>query len=73
MLPPLSVAQFVPTVAYPPRIPPVTFPIVLVETLPEKARMVVLLRYQEDLDPVEIADLLDEGFRRQRTEIARMA
>jgi RNA polymerase sigma-70 factor (ECF subfamily) len=31
----------------------------LVGTLPEKARMVVILRYQEDLDPGEIAQLLD--------------
>jgi RNA polymerase sigma-70 factor (ECF subfamily) len=30
----------------------------LVETLPEKARMVVLLRYQEDLDPTEISETL---------------
>lgn len=31
----------------------------LVEKLPESARAVVLLRYQEDLDPSEIADLLN--------------
>src|SRR5207237_5930641 len=31
----------------------------LVASLPEKARMVVLLRYQEDLDPEDIADLLN--------------
>lgn len=31
----------------------------LVETLPEKARMVVLLRYQEDLDPMEISEILE--------------
>jgi RNA polymerase sigma-70 factor (ECF subfamily) len=31
----------------------------LVETLPEKARMVVLLRYQEDLDPAEISEMLE--------------
>ncbi len=31
----------------------------LVETLPERARMVVVLRYQEDLDPNEISELLD--------------
>ncbi|MGA2595155.1 MAG: sigma-70 family RNA polymerase sigma factor [Bryobacteraceae bacterium] len=30
----------------------------LVATLPEKARMVVILRYQEDLDPTEIAEAL---------------
>lgn len=31
----------------------------LVASLPEKARMVVILRYQEDLDPMEIAQVLD--------------
>jgi RNA polymerase sigma-70 factor (ECF subfamily) len=31
----------------------------LVETLPEKARAVVLLRYQEDLDPSEISEMLE--------------
>ena len=31
----------------------------MVTALPEKARMVVLLRYQEDLEPAEIAELLD--------------
>jgi RNA polymerase sigma-70 factor, ECF subfamily len=31
----------------------------LVEGLPANARMVVLLRYQEDLDPTEIAGMLD--------------
>ena len=30
----------------------------LVATLPEKARMIVILRYQEDLDPAEIAEVL---------------
>ena len=30
----------------------------LVETLPEKARTVVILRYQEDLDPTEISEML---------------
>jgi RNA polymerase sigma-70 factor (ECF subfamily) len=30
----------------------------MVEALPEKARMVVVLRYQEDLSPTEIAELL---------------
>lgn len=30
----------------------------IVSTLPEKPRLVVTLRYQEDLDPTEIADLL---------------
>lgn len=31
----------------------------MVEMLPAKARMVVLLRYQEDLAPLEIAELLE--------------
>jgi RNA polymerase sigma-70 factor (ECF subfamily) len=31
----------------------------LVETLPEKARMVIILRYQEDLEPAEISKVLD--------------
>jgi len=31
----------------------------VVDTLPEKPRMVVILRYQEDLDPLEIAEALD--------------
>jgi RNA polymerase sigma-70 factor, ECF subfamily len=31
----------------------------LVENLPDNARMVVLLRYQEDLDPMEIAEMLN--------------
>ena len=29
-----------------------------VATLPEAARAIVILRYQEDLEPTEIADLL---------------
>ncbi len=31
----------------------------VVEMLPDSARMVVLLRYQEDLDPSEIAEMLN--------------
>lgn len=31
----------------------------LIAALPEKARMVVILRYQEDLDPTEIARILE--------------
>lgn len=31
----------------------------LVASLPEKARLVVILRYQEDLTPTEIADVLE--------------
>ena len=31
----------------------------IIGTLPEKARMVVLLRYQEDLEPSDIAEMLE--------------
>ena len=31
----------------------------LVATLPERARMIVILRFQEDLEPAEIAEMLD--------------
>jgi RNA polymerase sigma-70 factor (ECF subfamily) len=31
----------------------------MVTSLPEKARMVVVLRYQEDLTPTEIAEILE--------------
>lgn len=31
----------------------------VVDTLPEKARMVIILRYQEDLEPAEISKVLD--------------
>jgi RNA polymerase sigma-70 factor (ECF subfamily) len=31
----------------------------MVASLPEKARMVVVLRYQEDLTPTEIAEVLE--------------
>jgi RNA polymerase sigma-70 factor (ECF subfamily) len=31
----------------------------VVDTLPEKPRLVVLLRYQEDLEPAEIAEVLE--------------
>jgi RNA polymerase sigma-70 factor (ECF subfamily) len=31
----------------------------VVDTLPEKARMVIILRYQEDLEPTEISKVLD--------------
>ncbi len=31
----------------------------MVESLPEKAKAVVLLRYQEDLDPSEISEMLE--------------
>jgi RNA polymerase sigma-70 factor (ECF subfamily) len=31
----------------------------LVASLPESPRMVMVLRYQEDLDPADIAEILD--------------
>ena len=31
----------------------------LVAALPEKSRMIVVLRYQEDLDPAEIARIME--------------
>lgn len=31
----------------------------LVDSLPEKAKAVIVLRYQEDLDPTEISEMLD--------------
>lgn len=31
----------------------------LIARLPERSRMIVILRYQEDLEPAEIAELLD--------------
>jgi RNA polymerase sigma-70 factor (ECF subfamily) len=31
----------------------------LIARLPERSRMIVILRYQEDLDPAEIAEILD--------------
>jgi RNA polymerase sigma-70 factor (ECF subfamily) len=31
----------------------------LVASLPEKAKLVVILRYQEDLDPADISQVLD--------------
>ncbi len=31
----------------------------LVDALPDKARMIVVLRYQEDLSPMEIAEMLE--------------
>jgi len=31
----------------------------IIASLPENARMVVILRYQEDLTPIEIADVMD--------------
>jgi len=43
----------------------------LVASLPEKPRMVVLLRYQEDMDPSEIAGLLDMPVRTVKSHLQR--
>lgn len=43
----------------------------LVGELPEKARMVVVLRYQEDLEPAEIAALLQEPLATVKSRIQR--
>ncbi len=43
----------------------------LVASLPEKPRMVVLLRYQEDMDPSDIAGLLDMPVRTVKSQLQR--
>lgn len=43
----------------------------LVASLPEKPRMVVVLRYQEDLDPAEIAEMLDMPVRTVKSHLQR--
>jgi len=43
----------------------------LVDTLPEKARMVVVLRYQEDLEPAEIAKVLDMPLNTVKSHLRR--
>ncbi len=43
----------------------------LVASLPEKPRMVVLLRYQEDMDPSDIADLLEIPVRTVKSQLQR--
>ncbi len=43
----------------------------LVASLPERARMVVILRYQEDLDPVEIAAVLEMPVRTVKSHLQR--
>lgn len=43
----------------------------LVATLPEKARMVMILRYQEDLDPEEIASTLAMPVRTVKSHLQR--
>jgi RNA polymerase sigma-70 factor (ECF subfamily) len=43
----------------------------LVGTLPEKARMVVLLRFQEDMDPSEIAEVLEMPLNTVKSHLQR--
>ncbi|HKQ92961.1 MAG TPA: sigma-70 family RNA polymerase sigma factor [Blastocatellia bacterium] len=43
----------------------------IVATLPEKPRLVVTLRYQEDLDPTEIAKLLDMPLNTVKSHLRR--
>ena len=43
----------------------------LVASLPEKFRMVVLLRYQEDLDPEDIARVLDVSVNTVKSQLQR--
>ncbi len=43
----------------------------LVATLPPKPRMVVILRYQEDLDPLDIARVLDMPVRTVKSHLQR--
>src|SRR5215510_13497735 len=43
----------------------------VVDTLPEKARMVVILRYQEDLDPNEISTVLDMPLNTVKSHLRR--
>jgi RNA polymerase sigma-70 factor, ECF subfamily len=43
----------------------------LVATLPEKPRLVVILRYQEDLDPADIAEVLEMPVRTVKSHLRR--
>lgn len=43
----------------------------MVASLPEKSRMVVLLRYQEDLDPEDIAKVLDMSVNTVKSQLQR--
>jgi RNA polymerase sigma-70 factor, ECF subfamily len=43
----------------------------IVEELPENARMVVLLRYQEDLDPTDIAEMLNMPISTVKSQLHR--
>lgn len=43
----------------------------IVASLPDKPRLVVTLRYQEDLDPVEIAEILDMPLNTVKSHLRR--
>jgi len=43
----------------------------LVASLPERQRMVIILRFQEDLEPVEIAALLDVSVNTVKSQLQR--
>lgn len=43
----------------------------MVGALPDKARMAIILRYQEDLDPLEIAGILEEPLATVKSRLAR--
>lgn len=43
----------------------------LVASLPERQRMVIILRYQEDMEPVEIAALLDISVNTVKSQLQR--
>lgn len=43
----------------------------IVATLPEKPRLVITLRYQEDLDPTEIAELLEMPLNTVKSHLRR--
>jgi RNA polymerase sigma-70 factor (ECF subfamily) len=43
----------------------------MVGSLPEKQRIIVVLRYQEDMEPQEIAKVLDMNVNTVKTQISR--
>lgn len=43
----------------------------VIDTLPEKARLVVILRYTEDLEPTEIAQILDMPINTVKSHLRR--
>ena len=62
--PRLSLTEYLETAPEPPASAPTADPLLarvlrrLVASLPERSRMIVILRFQEDLEPAEIAELL---------------